>query len=405
MIGSRTATLLMLAYGCLIASGLITMVGSARAQEAAPPTPPAAATTFTTPLDFAVLMDGETGAILFDKNGDKPMAPASMSKLMTLAVVFRALKEGRATFEDEFLVSDNAYTIGGERSGTASMLLQQGSRVKLLSLLLGIIIHSGNDACIVVAEGMAGTEPEFVKMMMAEAKLLGLTQSTFGNSTGLPHPDNLVTSRDLAKLARFLIKEYPDYYRSFAQPNFTNNTKVFINRNPLLTMKIGADGLKTGFTEESGYGIVGSAITGGRRLIAVVNGAKRQEDRATEARRMFEWGGKAFKDAEIFSAEDVVGEARVWGGTQYYVPLVGDGPVKIVVPRDSLQGRLKANIVYRGPLKPPIRKGEAVATLRVENSQGGVSEVPLYAGVAVERAGLFARGLDSIVLAAFGWTM
>ncbi len=369
-------------------------------------TPTAAqAQVFTTPLDFAVLIDGSTGAVLFDKNGDKPMAPASMSKLMTLAVIFRALKEGRATFDDEYVVSDFAYQTGGDRSGTSSMLLPPGSRVKLVDLLLGIIIPSGNDACIVAAEGMAGTEPAFVKLMTDEARRIGLTLSTFGNSTGLPHSDNLMTSRELAKLGRYLIREYPDYYHSFAQASFNYNGKSFINRNPLLGMKINADGLKTGFTDESGYGIVGSAVVGGRRLIAVINGAKRQEDRSAEVRKLFEWGGRNFKDAEIFAADEVVGEARVWGGTQYYVPLVGEGPVKIVIPREGTPGRLKANVVYRGPLKPPIRKGDQVAFLRVENGQGGISEVPLYASTNVDSASLFARGLDSVVLAAFGWVM
>jgi serine-type D-Ala-D-Ala carboxypeptidase (penicillin-binding protein 5/6) len=358
---------------------------------------------FTTPLDFAVLIDGGSGAMMFDKNGDKPMAPASMSKLMTLAVVFRALKEGKVSFDEEYVVSDFAFKTGGERSGTSSMQLGQGARVKLIDLLLGIIIHSGNDACIVVAEGMAGSETAFVKLMTEEARRIGLTKSTFGNSTGLPQSDNVVTSRELAVLARYLIREYPDYYHTFSQASFNHNGKTFPNRNPLLTMKIGADGLKTGFTDESGYGIVGSAVVGGRRMIAVVNGAKRQEDRATETRRLFEWGGKTFKDAEIFKAEEVVGEARVWGGSKYYVPLVGDGPVRIVVPRDAVAGKLKANVVYQGPLRPPIRKGDAVALLRVENGQGSISEVPLFAGADIDKASILARGLDALMLSGFGW--
>lgn len=366
---------------------------------------PAGAEPFPAIVDYAVLMDDATGAILFDKNGEQLTPPASMSKLMTLAVVFRALKDGQVKFDDEFTVSSYAYETGGDRSGTSSMLLPQGSKVKLVDLLQGIIVQSGNDACIVVAEGISGSEEAFAGLMMEEARRIGLTDSVFVNSTGLPHPNHVMSARDIARLSHHLIGEYPEYYKSFAQRNYTYNNKLFVNRNPLLGMNIAADGLKTGFTEASGYGLAGSAIIGGRRSIVVINGAKSQEQRASEARKLLEWGFRNYKDAEIFPADEIVGEARVWGGTLYYVPLVGDGPVRIMVPRATAQGRLKANVVYKGPLKPPIKKGDRVAVLRVENSEGAISEVPLLAGVDVDRAGVFARGLDSLLLLGLGWMM
>jgi D-alanyl-D-alanine carboxypeptidase (penicillin-binding protein 5/6) len=247
-------------------------------------------------------------------------------------------------------------------------------------------------------------------MMEEEARRIGLKKATFGNPTGLPHPKQLMTAKELAHLARFLIRTYPEYYAIFSEPllEFNNGKKTFkfYNRNPLLNLDLGADGLKTGFVKESGYGIVASARKNDRRLIVVVAGAKTEKDRVEEAKRLFEWGFRSFKEVEIFDRAEIVGSARVWGGTRYLVPLVGEaGGVRILVPRTASQTRYKASIIYEGPLKPPIRKGDQVAILRVVGSDSGVNEVPLYAGEDVEKAGILARGFDSLILLAFGWVL
>jgi D-alanyl-D-alanine carboxypeptidase (penicillin-binding protein 5/6) len=233
--------------------------------------------------------------------------------------------------------------------------------------------------------------------------------STFGNSTGLPHPKQLMSVRELAILARHLIRDYPERYKMFAQKAFEydNGKKTFnfINRNPLLGMSIGADGLKTGFIEEAGYGLVGSAVQDGRRLIVALNGATSNKERGAEAKKLLEWGFANFKKVPIFDAGEIVGEARVWGGSSYYVTLVGDGPVTILVPRVAAKNRLKAEIIYDGPLKPPIKKGDRVARIRVEHVEAGINEVPLYAAEDVAEGGIIAKGVDAIILKAFGWLL
>jgi D-alanyl-D-alanine carboxypeptidase (penicillin-binding protein 5/6) len=356
-----------------------------------------------TEAEYAVLIDSHTGAVLFEKDAHTLMAPASMSKLMTLAMVFEELRRGHLTFEDTFVVSQHAVKSGGFASGASNMALKVGERVRLTDLILGIIVQSANDASIVVAEGLAGSEDEFAARMTEFAREIGLKQATFGNSTGLPHPNQRMTAHELALLARYLIREFPEYYKYFAQRTYSYNGTPFANRNPLLTMGIGADGLKTGYTKESGYGVVGSAVIGGRRLIIVINGAKTAAERGTEAKKLLEWGAKNFKQATIFEDGEIVSRARVWGGSKYFVNLVGAGPVKIVVPRFASSSRLKASIVYEGPLKPPVKKGDQVAVLRVETADAGTSEIPLYAAEDVERAGMLARGVDSLVLLGLSW--
>lgn len=359
---------------------------------------------FKTKAEFAFLMDVDTGAILFEKNADERMAPASMSKLMTLAVVFRAIKEGKLQPDDEFLVSENAWRTGGGPSGTSAMFIKLGSSVKLSELLQGIIVQSGNDACIAIAEGMSGSEDEFARLMTREAREIGLKNSTFGNSTGLPNPDQLMTPRDLAKLAVHIIEQYPDYYKYFAQKKYLYGKHRFFNRNPLVYMDVGIDGLKTGYTRDSGYGLVASGIQRGRRLVLVVNGLKSKKERKSEARRLYDWGIKGFKEFRLFDPGETVGEARVWGGSQFYVPLVGKGPVRVLLPRyGSTKGKLKASVVYKGPLKPPIRRGDQVAILRVSVSEGSTSDVPLYAANDVEEGSIAARGLDALLHLAFNW--
>jgi serine-type D-Ala-D-Ala carboxypeptidase (penicillin-binding protein 5/6) len=344
----------------------------------------------------AYLMDADSGAVLYQLNGEDAVPPASMSKLMTLAVLFKTLKSGNLRLTDEFVVSEGAWRRGGAPSGTSAMMVPINTKVKLEELLQGIIIQSGNDACIAVAEGLAGTEEAFAKMMTEEGARLGLKKSTFRNSTGLYHPEHLMSVRDLAVLARHIIRNFPEYHTIFAQKEFTYRKHRFINRNPLLFLNIGADGMKTGFVKESGYSMVATARQGERKLIAVVTGLATANDRRDETKRLLEWGFKAFTEVKLFDAGEKVADARVWGGDKFYIPVVGNGDVIIVLPKFPANQKLKADVIYNYPLKPPIRKGDPIAKLRVTSSSNAVNEIQLYAGEDVEPSGLMRRGLDTL---------
>lgn len=363
----------------------------------------ASAATFKPRAKHAILMDAQTGAIMFQHNADVLSPPASMSKLMTMAVVFKALKEGQLKLEDEFLVSENAWRNGGAPSRTSAMFVPINTRATLDQLLKGIAVQSGNDASIAIAEGMAGSEDAFARLMQTEARRIGLTKSTFRNATGLPKDGHLMTARELALLAKYIVDTYPEYYEMFAIKRFKYRKHRFINRNPLVFLDIGADGLKTGYTKESGYGVVGSAVKDGRRLIVVVSGLKSKSERKDEARKLLEWGFRSFAEFPIFDPEEVVGQARVWGGEQFYVPLEGNGEVKVILPRFPARQKLKAKIIYDGPLKPPVREGDQVAKLRVTSSTGAVNEIPLYAAQDVEEGGVIRKGFDSLLYLAFRW--
>lgn len=348
----------------------------------------------------AYLMDADSGAVLFQRAGEDLMYPASMSKLMTLAVLFRALKSGSLKPTDEFMVSEGAWRRGGAPSGTSAMMIPLNTKVRLDELLPGIIIQSGNDACIVVAEGMAGSEDAFAKIMTEEGVKIGLKKSTFRNSTGLYHPEHQTTARDLAHLARYVIREHGDQMPMFSQKEYLYRKHKFINRNPLLFLNIGADGMKTGFIKEAGYGMVATAKQGERRLIAVVNGLSTGDERKDEARKLLEWGFRNFTEVKLFDAGEKVGDARVWGGTKLYVPLVGQGDVNVLLPKFPANQKLRADVIYNYPLKPPIKKGDPVAKLRVTSSSNATNEVQLYAGEDVEGSGVLRRGLDTLALRA-----
>jgi serine-type D-Ala-D-Ala carboxypeptidase (penicillin-binding protein 5/6) len=344
----------------------------------------------------AIVMDADSGAIMYQVKADELIAPASMSKLMTLAVVFRALKAGQIKLDDQFLMSENAWRRGGAPSRTSAMMVPLNTRVKLDELLQGIIVQSGNDAAIAVAEGLAGNEAAFAKTMIEEARRIGLKKSEFRNATGLSHPEHVMTARELAILARHLIKEYPEYYPRFAQREFNYSKHRFINRNSLLSANIGADGLKTGHLAEAGYGLVGSATQDGKRLVVVIAGLATDNDRKEEGRKIFEWGFKNFTEFKIFDAGEVVGHARVWGGGQLYVGLKGKGDVSVILPRFPANQKLKGEIVYQGPLKPPIKAGAQIAVLRVTSSSGASNDIALFAAEDVQPAGMVRRGLDSL---------
>ena len=351
----------------------------------------------------AILMDADTGAIMFQRAADDLIYPASMSKLMTLAVAFKAIKAGEINLEDEFFMSEYAWRKGGAPSGTSAMMVPVGKKAKLEELLKGITVQSGNDAAISIAENMSGNESLFVKRMNAEARQIGLKKSSFTNPTGLHDPGHQMTARELAILARHIIRTYPDLYELFALKEFNYLKHRFINRNPLLGQVAGLDGLKTGFTKEAGNGIVASAKQDGRRLIAVVAGDATADERRDDARRLLEWGFRAFAETKLFDAGEIVGHARVWGGQRMYVPLSGKGDINVWLPRNMGNQKLRANIVYQWPLKPPLKKGDQVAVLRVTTSSETMNEVPLFVAEDVEQAGPMRRGFDSILCLATRW--
>lgn len=358
---------------------------------------------FSTRAHQAALMDAESGAVLFHRNGYDMMYPASMSKLMLLATVFNAIKKGEVKEDQLFLMTESATKRGGASAGASSMQVPPGTKVPLDELIKGIVVQSGNDAAICIAENMAGTEANFAKRMTDEARGIGLKKSVFRNATGLFHAEHQTTAVELAMLARHLIRTYPEQYPLFALRDYTWRKTRFVNRNPLLGLVPGVDGLKTGHIKESGYGLVASAAQDGRRLIVVVNGLATQDERRDEARKLLEWGFKNFTEARIFEAGDEVARLRVWGADRFSVPVKGAGDISLLVPRSPAGQRLTGRVYYTGPLKPPLKKGEQVATLRVTSAQDASLEVPLYAADDVAPGPLWWRGLDSLLHLATRW--
>ncbi len=362
----------------------------------------ARAQTFQTSAPTAILMDAGSHAVLYEKNADVLTAPASMAKTMAAEVVFNELKSGRLSFDSTFTISENAWRKGGASSGGSSMFAQVHSTIRLEDLLRGLIVQSGNDAAIALAEGIAGTEENFANLMNERARAIGLTKSTFRNATGYGHPEQKVTVRDLAKLAIHIIETYPDLYTFFGEREFTWNKIRQQNRNPLLSMDIGADGLKTGNIEESGYGLIGSAVQNGQRLVVVVNGLKNARERANESRKLLDWGFRAFESRELFAEGQVVGEAQVYGGSKRYLPLVSLKPIRVLVPRGDGE-RVTARIIYTGPLKAPIQKGTEVARLQVNRGEMQALEMPLYASEDIQEGTLSQRALDGLLEFGTGW--
>ncbi|WP_439651718.1 D-alanyl-D-alanine carboxypeptidase family protein [Microvirga puerhi] len=362
----------------------------------------ARADSFQTTAPTAILVDADSKAVLFEKNADELVAPASMAKIMTAEIVFNELKSGRLTMDTEFGISEHAWRAGGAGSGGSSMFAKVNTNVRLEDLLRGLIVQSGNDAAIAIAEGISGTEDNFARRMTDRARELGLTKSTFRNPTGYGDPAQKVTVRELSKLALYIIETYPDLYKMFGEREFTWNKIRQLNRNPLFAFNIGADGLKTGYIEESGYGLVGSAVQNGQRLVVVVNGLKTAKDRAAESRKLLDWGFRAFEARQLFQEGQVVGEAQVFGGDQRSLPLVSKRPVRVLVPRGETE-RVTARVVYVGPLKAPIQKGTEVAKLQVNRGDMKAVEVPLYADEDVQVGTLSQRALDGLMEFSTGW--
>jgi D-alanyl-D-alanine carboxypeptidase (penicillin-binding protein 5/6) len=350
-------------------------------------------TDFQTTAPYVILLDAESGTVLFEKYADTPTPPSSMAKLMTTEVVFNELKQGRIKLDTEYLVSEDAWRRGGAPSHTSSMFASIHSKVRVEDLIQGAVVQSGNDACITLAEGIAGNEPAFVEMMNKRARELGLQKAYFTNATGLPDPAQKVTVRELGRLARHIIRTYPEYYRYYGEHDFTWNKIKQPNRNPLLTMNLGADGLKTGFTVDGGYGMVGSAVQNGLRLIVVVNGLKSAKERGDEAKRLLEFGFKGFDARPLFNDGQVVGAAKLFGGASGRVTLVGQGPISVLMPKNS-SDHISAKIVYAGPVPAPVAVGQQIANLNIYRGDSLVLEAPLYAAESVERGNLRQRAFD-----------
>jgi len=360
----------------------------------------AAAQGFTTPARNVVIMDAGSGAILYCDACEAPMPPASMSKLMTVLMVAERLAAGQLSMDTRFTVSENAWRHGAMSDGS-HMFLPLNGEVSVRDLLSGLIIVSANDAGIVLAEGISGSEEAFVHAMNRRAQELGLSSARFRNTTGLPHPEHVISAADLARLARLLIRDYPDLYRLYSQRDFTYNNRTQQNRNPLLGAFQGADGVKTGHTRESGYGLVGSAMLNGQRRIIVFNGMRTMAERRSEAVRLM---GAAFHDfsvTQVAAAGDQVGEAAVRLGGRRNVPLVAQSDIIIGGPR-GVQSNLTASIIYTGPIPSPISEGDVVARLVIEGPGYDTQEFPLAAGRRVGRADWFSRAFEGLRLTLFG---
>ena len=333
----------------------------------------------------AYIVDLQTGAVLLEKDSGTPSPPASLSKLMTIYMVFEQLKVGELSLDDKFVVSRKAWKMGGSK-----MFVEVDKQVRVEDLLRGIVVQSGNDACIVIAEGLSGSEVEFADAMNRKARDLGLTDSHFVNATGWPADAHLMSPRDVATLARRIIEEFPEYYPYFAEKSFRYNKIKQGNRNPLLYRDTGADGLKTGYTRASGYALAASAIRNGRRVVMVLTGLPSARKRSVEARRLLGWAFQFFKNYTLFERGAVVEQAGVWLGEEDTVPLVTEGDVKISLPRASRRG-LKVKVVYEGPVPAPIEKGTQIAKLVIAAPEFETVEVPLVAGADIGRLGMFGR--------------
>jgi serine-type D-Ala-D-Ala carboxypeptidase (penicillin-binding protein 5/6) len=344
----------------------------------------------------AVLIDMTTQTVLFEKNADERMPPSSMSKIMTAYMVFSALKEGRVKLEDGMPVSQRAWKMGGSK-----MYVELDNSVKIDDLIKGVIVQSGNDACIVLAEGLAGSEEEFARRATAKAKELGLTGTNLVNATGWPDPQHYMTARDLARLAQRLITDFPEYYHYYSIREFTYHKIKQGNRNPLLYRNIGADGLKTGHTDAAGYGLTASAERDGRRLVLVVNGLPNMQARADESARLIEWGFREFQNYALFKRGDVVDEARVWLGQTPTVPVTVAKDLKVTMTPSERDG-MKVTLVTPTAVAAPIKAGDPVGKLVITGPGFSAKEVPVVAAADVERKGVFGRAVAAARYFVFG---
>ncbi len=362
--------------------------------------PMAANAEILTPAAHAMIYDYDAGETLFCKACEEPMPPSSMSKLMTVELLFQRLKDGRVKPETTLHVSETAWR-QGQKDNESKMWVALNSDVSVDDLLKGIIVQSGGDACVVVAEALGGSEAGFADMENARAKELGLTHSHFVNSSGLPDPGQYMSAEDLVKLSAHIIKDYPDHYAYFALKDFTWSKIHQDNRNTLVNENIGVDGLKTGHTDAGGYGIIASAVRDGRRLIIVINGMTSERARINEARRLLDIGYREFKDYKLFAPTDVIAEANIWGGDKSKVGLKVAQPLNVLIPVDSRRD-MKVTLKYDMPLKAPIAAGQQVGTLTITVPGKPDKVVPAVAADAVQSTGIFDHMMMGLQMLVFG---
>jgi D-alanyl-D-alanine carboxypeptidase (penicillin-binding protein 5/6) len=399
--GQRFMPLMLARAAESLTETLLVAIAAVAALALLPPAP-AAAQLFDTRAPYAILMDYDSGTVLFEKNADVQFEPASMAKLMTAEYTFHELKEGSLSLDDEFTISEHAWRDGGAPSGGSTMYAEIHSRIAVRYLLRGLLVQSGNDAAIALAEGIAGSEAAFADRLTRRAASLGLKHSRWQNANGLHDPDQMVTARDMAILARHIIRTYPEYYKIFSEPEFTWNNIRQRNRNPLLDDGIGVDGLKTGYIKESGYNITASAKRNDQRLILVLGGLDSEAHRELEATKLLDWGFRNFVQVTAFEDDEVVAEADVYGGDAGGVPLKAEGAIRILIPRDA-GDTLRARVVYQGPLMAPVQEGTRVGAFKVWAGDRLIQEVPLYTAAAVGRGTLHSRALDALTELLFGW--
>ncbi len=345
---------------------------------------------YQTKAEYAILLDYETGATLFAKRADEAMGPSSMTKLMTIYIIFDRLQKGVLKLEDTLDVSERAWRKGGSK-----MFVRVKDEVSVEDLLRGIVIQSGNDACIVIAEGLSGSEEAFADEMNATAQRLGLSNTNFLNSTGWPEENHYMSARDIAILSGRIIRDFPEYYPYFAEQVFTYNGIRQSNRNRLLGKDVGVDGLKTGHTQDSGYGISVSGVQDGRRLVTVVNGLDSQRARENEAQRLLQYGFRQFENRHLYKKGDVVDEATVWFGQQKAVPLVVDQDVLLTINRLRKKD-MEVTITYNGPIPAPVEQGAHIADLTITQPGADTITLPLHAGKDVEKLSFFSHMLHAV---------
>lgn len=362
-----------------------TKTGPAKPKPAAPIAPPPPGAALDTEAKHAVIVEAETGTVLFSKRAEERMPPASMSKIMTAYVIFGMLKEGRLKLTDDFPVSPTAWKLGGSK-----MFVGVGARIKVDDLIKGMLIQSGNDACVVLAEGVAGSEAAFVELMNQKAAEIGLKDSHFGNTTGLPDPNDWMSARDLATLAQRIMRDFPEYYHYFSEKDFNFNNIDQGNRNPLLYKNIGADGLKTGHTDESGYSLTASVVRGDRRVILVISGLPSMKARASESERLIEWAFREFNNYKLFNSGEKIDDAEVWLGTEPKVAMTLRDELNVTLPRRARRD-MKVSVVYDKPVPAPIKQGDELGKLVVTVPDMPPIERPLYAASNVPPIGTFGR--------------
>ncbi|UTO27722.1 D-alanyl-D-alanine carboxypeptidase family protein [Bartonella harrusi] len=357
---------------------------------------------FQTSASQLLLLDNDTDTILFEKQSDMTFPPASLAKLMTAEVIFHQLKKGLLSSTQTFTVSENAWRKGGAPSGTTTMFAKVKSEVSISDLLRGLIIVNGNDAAITLAEGVSGNESDFAKLMNERAKVLGLSHSHFVNATGLPEEGQFVTLRDMIILVRHIIREYPDYYMLYREPDFTWNKIFQRNKNPLISKEIGVEGFGFGYSTEEGFSMVIAAYQNHRRLFLAINGLQKDKGHTKEIERILQWGMTAFDLKTIFTKGETVGHASVYGGTQNSVSLIIKEHVDIMLSNEK-NLNVKAKIKYRGPLKAPIFLGQKVGVLQILEDKKVLLEKKVFAGNIVQEGSFFAKAKNAFYEITIGW--